>query len=253
MMRYFAAVVIALALAGRADAQTLVGWWIGPAFNPAASTTVPDESGNGRTGTLTGGDNTVTIRVDGPAGASQDALQLDGTADYIVLSGMPNVNTVTFAAWVKLTALGNYPMLLTRGTTATDGNLGAELRFNGAAGWPEWTVDLSPGALPSVNYQSNVLNSWTHLAATFDGTNQRLYVNGVLRGSATNAAAGIAWGATPLANIGRRASGASNYMAGAVYDVRVYEGALSEGQINSVMSGRAVRPRGLGLRLGIGL
>jgi hypothetical protein len=81
------------------------------------------------------------------------------------------------------------------------------------------------GALP--------LNTWSHLAATYDGAALRLYVNGAL--VRTTAYAGsIATSASPL-----RIGGNSvwpEWFKGLIDDVRVYGRALTGSEIQNDMS-----------------
>jgi len=77
------------------------------------------------------------------------------------------------------------------------------------------------------------VNTWTHLAATFDGATVRLFVNGVQVASQAQP--------TPLANTtGTLQIGADSYpteyFAGRIDEVRVYNRALSATQIQSDMN-----------------
>ncbi len=61
-------------------------------------------------------------------------------------------------------------------------------------------------------------NTWTHLAATYDGANVRLYVNGAL--SATRAVTGALRASSNPLRIGNSPWG--EYLSGSIDDVRVY-------------------------------
>src|SRR5262249_40981490 len=77
------------------------------------------------------------------------------------------------------------------------------------------------------------LNTWTHLAATYDGATMRLYVNGAL--AATKAGSGSLLTSTNQLQIG----GDSIYgqdLKGAIDEVRVYNTALSQAQVQSDMN-----------------
>ena len=73
-------------------------------------------------------------------------------------------------------------------------------------------------------------NTWTHLAATFDGANLRLYVNGGL--VTTRAVAGSMSASTGVLRIGGNATW-GEWFGGLVDDVRVYNRALSQAEIQS--------------------
>ena len=82
------------------------------------------------------------------------------------------------------------------------------------------------------------VNTWTHLAATFDGAMVRLYVNGALVASQAQT--------TPLApmtgtlQIGGNSS-ANVFFAGRIDEVRIYNRALSAGEIQAEMNVRGER------------
>ena len=76
-------------------------------------------------------------------------------------------------------------------------------------------------------------NQWTHLAATYDGTTQRLYVNG------TQVAQRPQTGPIGVSNSPLRLGGNSvwgEYFKGRIDEVRVYNRALSATQVNTDMN-----------------
>ena len=76
---------------------------------------------------------------------------------------------------------------------------------------------------------------WTHLAMTYDGSVQRLYVNGVLAG--THAQTGnMAVGNQPL-RIGGNGSFPGEFFKGLIDEVKVYNRALTAAEILAEMSG----------------
>ena len=75
------------------------------------------------------------------------------------------------------------------------------------------------------------LGKWYHVVATYDGTNQKIYVNGVLentRGSAGYRAPSI------TTKIARRGQG-TNFINGTLDDVRIYNRALSAAEVQSAV------------------
>jgi hypothetical protein len=75
------------------------------------------------------------------------------------------------------------------------------------------------GALP--------LNVWYHAAATYDGAIMKLYLNGVLVGSAAKSGT-LATSSAVAVNIGRNPDGAGyTHLKGAIDDVRIYRRALT--------------------------
>ena len=76
-------------------------------------------------------------------------------------------------------------------------------------------------------------NSWTHLAATYDGAILRLYVNGVQAGSRAISGS-LVTSSSPLRIGGNLVWG--EYFRGQIDDVRIYNGALTQSQIQSDMN-----------------
>ena len=77
------------------------------------------------------------------------------------------------------------------------------------------------------------VNTWTHLAATYDGTTLRLYKNGAQIASTTRAGT-INSGTAPLRLGGNNIWG--EWFAGQLDDVRVYDQPLTAAQIQTDMN-----------------
>jgi hypothetical protein len=78
------------------------------------------------------------------------------------------------------------------------------------------------------------LNTWTHVATTYDGSTQRLFVGGTQVASRTQTGA-IATSNSPL-RIGGNGVW-SEWFAGLLDEVRVYNRALSASEISAALSG----------------
>ena len=81
------------------------------------------------------------------------------------------------------------------------------------------------------------LNAWTHLAATYDGTTQRLFVNGVQ--VATKAMTGPIKVSTGALRFGGNNTWNDEWFAGLLDELRVYNRALTATEIQADM-GRPV-------------
>jgi hypothetical protein len=83
----------------------------------------------------------------------------------------------TIEAWIKPNSMGNRGIFGWGNYGTTNGANLLTLRTNGLANsW--WGNDLV--------LATNLAGQWHHVAATYDGTYRRLYVDGVLRASNTN-------------------------------------------------------------------
>jgi concanavalin A-like lectin/glucanase superfamily protein len=82
------------------------------------------------------------------------------------------------------------------------------------------------------------LNTWSHLAMTYNGSSMRLYVNGAL--VATRAQTGNATVSTGVLRIGGNGVW-GEYFTGAIDEVRIYNRALSAAEIQADMNTR-IRP-----------
>src|SRR5207245_7665367 len=77
------------------------------------------------------------------------------------------------------------------------------------------------------------LNSWTHVAATYDGATLRIYANGVLQ--ASKAVSGAITTSTGALRIGGD-SVWGEWFAGLIDDVRVYNRALTATELQTDMN-----------------
>ena len=77
------------------------------------------------------------------------------------------------------------------------------------------------------------LNTWTHLAATYDGATLRLFVNGTQVGS--RALTGALLTSTGVLRIGGNAIW-GEFFQGRIDEIRIYNRALSPGEIQADMA-----------------
>ncbi|MEN9328307.1 MAG: hypothetical protein RI947_1115 [Candidatus Parcubacteria bacterium] len=185
-----------------------------------------DSSGNGNDGAYNG--DTVTA-----AGKFNRGVTLDGTGDYISVpdsSSLDASTSVTVAAWIYVDSYtSSYPRIITKGS-AYDLHMYV---FGGGEGRLEWDIRI-PGETDTTTPVSAAvpLNQWTHVAATYNGSSSKVYVNGKLQ-SQLNGLSGSITNTNNDLGIGAIATG-SNYFPGDIDEARIYNRALSDTEIRSL-------------------
>jgi len=189
-----------------------------------------DSSGNGHDGVLAGDPNFPVSYVDGPAGLGK-AMLFEGTQghQYVDIGTFnPSARTgkLTVALWAKWDGL----------STAWQGLIGKRIgAWNRAQMMWQIEIGQTSGALVfqregiDVRLASTVpTGQWIHIAATFDGTTARGYVNG-----ARTVQAAFSFGTDREAPIqfGADTQGGGNSFNGALDEVRLYDIVLSDAEI----------------------
>jgi hypothetical protein len=201
-------------------------------FNEASGTTAIDSSTSARNGTITG-----AVRVPGKVGS---ALSFNGVNDWVTVidgaAGTPlDLTTgMSIEAWVNPTALGgwNTVVLKERGVNALSYGLYAN------DGAPQPGGVAAPAGYVRATGLDNViqgssalpLGTWTHVATTYDGTTQRIYVNGVEVASRPQGG-GIAVGDEPLRIGGNASFPGGEFFHGLIDEVRIYNRARTAAEI----------------------
>ncbi len=149
------------------DSNTLGLWHL----QEGSGSSISDSSGNGHNGTAS--NMGWTSGKFGPAGT------FNGTNSVVNLGNSTafDTSTITLEAWVYPTNVGSEQSILRK--TADDGSLiydflvqgdGVYLRLNGNSGYVRSNTKLQN-------------NRWYHIAATYDGSTIRVYINGNLDNS----------------------------------------------------------------------
>jgi len=144
-------------------------------FDEESGTSTGDSSGNGNDGTING----PTFVV----GKIGSALQFDGVDDYVIVpysSTLDISNAFTFEAWIYPTSFGESSLGRIFDKNYTTG-YGFYIRNNSASQIEQFAVSLNNSAYGSTNY-SIVLNTWQHIAVTFNNSlssgQVKFYLNG---------------------------------------------------------------------------
>jgi fibronectin type 3 domain-containing protein len=200
----------------------LVGAW---PFGEGIGSTVADASGNGNTGTITG----ATWSTHGRFG---NALRFDDIGDRVRVASSASLNlgtAMTLSAWVQPTSpQGDWRTIMHREADAyfLTASSGSPLSpaGGGTFGGGVQTID-SPTAIP--------YNGWTYVAVTYDGNMLRLYLNGT-QAAAVAAGGAIKNSTNPLWFGGDNPYG--EYFQGLIDEVRVYNRALTQAEVQSDMN-----------------
>ena len=204
----------------------LVGMW---SFNgpDMSGVTAYDRSGQGNNGTLTNGPSRV-------AGKIGQALSFDGVNDYVSIpdSVAIDVETVTVSAWIKTTQTTEGEIIEKWINTGTPARYPYVLRINnatvGKAFFRAYDGTNNPGATSTTNINNG---AWHHLVGVRrDGTDLRLYVDGVLESTATDTTTGDTTNDLAI-GIGARRTTAAGPFNGLIDEVRVYNRALTPAEI----------------------
>ncbi|MFQ6036444.1 MAG: LamG domain-containing protein, partial [Sedimentisphaerales bacterium] len=165
-------------------------------------------------------------------------LSLDGDGDYVYFGTEWNYiveTAMTVAAWIKPNSLAKWEAIASRGYAWRlkgweDGKVAFQV-MNTNPTRVVGTKDVNDGA-------------WHHVAATYDGTEYNLYVDGRLDAS-VSATGAIKPGTAYYGCIGafyKKAHGAPRwFFDGLIDDVRIYDRVLSEAEIREI--GYVAEPR----------
>jgi chitodextrinase len=198
-------------------------------FDAGSGSAVADASGIGNTGT-------IANAIWSTAGHTGSALSFNGSNAWVTVPDSPSLDLtsgMTLEAWVEPTQLGGWRTALIKEAPSQ-----TELSYGLYA-----STDVGPasghvlvGSPPDTFAQGTTtspLGTWTHVAATYDGSKLRVYVNGVkeaskpVRGSIVTSSGALRIGGNAVWG---------EYFAGLIDDVRVYNRALSATEIQTDMT-----------------
>jgi hypothetical protein len=157
-------------------------------------------------------------------GHSGGALSLDGVDDNVALGSLGTFynSAFTLEAWVRKTTTKKDV-----GVVGTWAGSGPMLWIDHVAGHHYATLGSSLSSYLDSG-QSPLVGQWQHLAATFDGTTARYYIDGTA--VASRAVSGSV-GSSDVWRIGAYGSSPGGFLDGTVDDVRIYNRALSAGEV----------------------
>ena len=235
MKRTYSTIILLLFL-GIVNAQNITNGLIG--YYPFTGN-ANDASGNGFNGSVNG-----PVLDSDRDGNVQSSYKFNGGTDAITVPDnavLENTGkSITISGWVKPTA--NWASDYRASVAAKGGydvNYGYELLIRGDMAI-EWDI-ATEGCGTSVN--AIPLNTYSHVVAVFDDANNlaSIYINGKL--IASNTVNGSITAGNAAFSIGRRCDG--NYFAasfqGNLDEIRVYNRALSQTEINLLYNGISIQ------------
>ncbi len=235
------ALALILSFSGGASADLTTGLVAYYPFNGNAN----DESGNGNNGTVNG----ATLTTDW-SGNANSAYSFNGTSSYIVINDAPSLRLLknySIFAWVKADNTGAF---LTKGATTTlypdyqlgilAGNTSHPAPFN-ISSWYEGDNDHS--GEDRIISKNTISSDWAFVGVIFEGGNKiSLYINGNFDNSAIVNTEQIRQSSYPLYIGAWRPpideNSVSWLMNGSIDDIRIYNRALSESEIQELYNGQ---------------
>jgi hypothetical protein len=192
-----------------------------------------DASGQNHVGTIRG-----ALRV---AGVHGNALSFNGISDWVTVvdaNSLDLTTGMTLQAWVKPTTLDGWDTILLK-EQGVDAFSYALYAHDGGAlsgGAPVPSGNVRVGAAPQTLRGTAQLAAgvWTHLATTYDGVTQRLFINGVQ--VASRPQSGVISVGMGVLRIGGNSSFPGEFYTGLVDDVRIFNRALTATEIAASMN-----------------
>jgi Concanavalin A-like lectin/glucanases superfamily len=199
--------------------------------SPVANVT--DVSGNGKYGFAYGN---AAFTFPTTMGAN-----FDGLSSYIALPYAMTSSSLTVMAWIQAAnfATGN-PRVVANSHTDEDNN-GFQLLIKNGGG--SGFFDVGNGSANGTASWTQQLNTgeWYHYAGVYNGSTVVAYINGVEVGSGTFAGGALSNSGYDI-DIGNDPAYSGDFFFGAIYDVRIYESALTAAEILQIYQSVTVPP-----------
>jgi tetratricopeptide (TPR) repeat protein len=208
---------------GNAELAGMLGWW---KLDETEGATAKDSSGGNHNGSLIGNAKWAQGKIGG-------AIELDGKSGFVRIadeSAFDIAGQVTVACWVNIRSVPhNWMAIVTKGDDSWRlSTVENQRKFHASvSSWQQLmadgTTEVSAG-------------QWHHVAAVYDGSVMRIYVDGKL--DVTKPWAGGINKNDFDVLIGENAQQKGRFFDGLIDDVRIYNYALPENEIASLAAGK---------------
>lgn len=224
-----------LSLGGREQLAPIVRYYFDEAsWNGSAGEAV-DASASGLDATASGAITAgASPAIAGNPGSCRYGV-FDGANDYVERADHELLDVsaqLTAAAWIYPTAYGGE----LKSIISKDTNFEFHLTNTGNINW--WWNDAAGNTRSFTSSGATVsLNQWTHVAITYRSGSQRIYINGVLRGTAAfnGALMNNNW-ALQVGYDGSSSPQPQRHWSGYIDEVAIYSTALSAAQVGALMN-----------------
>jgi len=193
-------------------------------FNDSAN----DESGNGHHGTVYGATKTTDRN-----GNSDKAYSFDGVNNYIQCNTIPILDSAfTYCAWIKVTRPSGQGINNNFGCFGTSGV--------GVSTWDfTYNVDHQWFAIYDktnnvYNYTTAIGNDWRFIVIKYNGISRSIFLDSMFLGTPQNITTPISSLPTDFLRIGSHTNDGSQQFMGSIDDIRLYDRALSDSEIQQV-------------------
>jgi hypothetical protein len=206
----------------------VVGYW---SFNEGQGNTVYDSSKYENHGT-THGPNWIL-------GILGHALDFDGDNDYVVIPSIPQIvdfsmTQISFTGWVKLNRISGYHseiFNILEAHVSTTSSTSNELRIETLPNSSKISFLITD--IDGIEHFANTLDdlsidNWHHFACTYDGFEQKIYVDGIL----VNSSSWIGtFTITTGFKLGRDYEWSAQYLDGMLDEIKIYNYAQDSSEI----------------------
>jgi len=160
---------------------------------------------------------------------SSGAAYFNGTSDHIQLANAISNDVFSISAWVNVTDDATTKAIFDTRDANDDGvsfiiadDEELQLQVNGSDSVMDSAVQLTAGV-------------WQHVVGTYDGTNLKLYIDGVLAKTTADGGGSETVSVTTAARIGKKAYTNAQWFNGYMANVGVWSAALTQPQVKSIM------------------